>query len=99
MRRLAVLEREADVADVDQVKADDEQMIHGIGQLLIAGERIDKEHAAVLMQRAGDEHGQSQAQGQVNAVGPHHNHGSLRWSYLNSLATLITPSGEPLNRL
>ena len=45
-------QRHHDPPDVDEVEADDEQMIDGVGQHFIAVERLDEKGAAVAVQRS-----------------------------------------------
>ncbi len=40
---VAVLEGEGDVADIDEVKADDEEVIDGIGEEFVSVEAVDEE--------------------------------------------------------
>ena len=65
---VAEFQGEADVAEVDEVKADDEQVIDGIGEGLIAVEDVDEKHAAVFVERTGHPDGQGDTEGQVNQV-------------------------------
>ena len=46
-------QRHHDPPDVDEVEADDEQVIDGVGEHFIAVERLDEKGAAVLVQRSG----------------------------------------------
>ena len=49
---VAEFQGETDVTEVDEVKADDEQVIDGIGEGFVAMENVDKKHAAVFMEGA-----------------------------------------------
>src|SRR6476659_6491941 len=44
----------ADVPEVDQVEADDEQVIDRIGEGFVAVEDVNQKHAAVFVEGAGD---------------------------------------------
>src|SRR5688572_29706358 len=66
---IAELEGHADVAEVDQVKPDDKQVIDGIGECLVAVEDVDQKHAAVFVESPGHPDGQSDTDRQVNHVG------------------------------
>src|SRR5881394_2693557 len=47
--RVAELQRHADVSEIDQVKADNEKVVHGIGECFISVKDIHKKHPSVLM--------------------------------------------------
>ena len=66
--RVAEFQGEADVAEVNEVKADDEQVIDGIGEGVVAVEDVDEEDAAVFMEGPSHPDGQGNAEGQVNQV-------------------------------
>ncbi len=68
-RLVAILQREGDVADINEIEADDEQMIDRVGQRLIAVKGIDKEETAILVQRAGDPDGEGHADEEIKNVG------------------------------
>ena len=63
------LQVERDEADVDEVKADDEQVVHAVGQLLVAVEALDEEDAATFVKGPGDPNGEGDGEGQVEALG------------------------------
>ena len=63
-------ERQRDEAEVDQVKADEEQMIDRIGEGLVPEETIDEKNASVLMQRLRHPDGEQDADEQIGDVGP-----------------------------
>lgn len=65
----AVLQGQSDEADVDKVEANDQEMVHRIGQLLISVKALDKEHAAVFVESACDPHGEADADEQVCDIG------------------------------
>ena len=46
----ALLQRERYVADIDQIKANNKEVIDRVGQSFVATERINQENAPVLMQ-------------------------------------------------
>ena len=58
-----------DEADVHEVKADDEEVIDAVREFGVAVKAFDEEHAAVLVQRAGDTHGHADREGEVEGVG------------------------------
>lgn len=64
------LEREADVTEINQVKANDEEMVDRIGHRLVSAEDIDEEDASVLMQSLRDPDGERDADGEVDEVEP-----------------------------
>jgi hypothetical protein len=66
---VAVFQGERDVADIDEVEADDEEVIDGIGKAFVAVKSIDQKEASVLMERAGDPDGKGDADEEVEAVG------------------------------
>jgi hypothetical protein len=49
-----VFKGQADVANVDQIKTDDQEMIDGIGEPFVPMKAIHKKDPAVFMQSAGD---------------------------------------------
>src|ERR1051325_1826959 len=59
---------ETDVAEVDEIKTDDEQVVDGVGERFVAVEDVDEEDAAVFVEGAGDPDGQGDADGEVNQV-------------------------------
>src|SRR5215216_634284 len=65
---VAELQGQADVAEVDEVKADDEQVIDRVGEGFIAVEDVDEEDATVFVEGTGDPDGQGDADSQVNQV-------------------------------
>jgi hypothetical protein len=69
---LAVLECEGYEADVDQVEADDQQMVDAVGHRLVAVERIDQEDPAVLVQRPGHPDRQPEAHQDIDTVRTDH---------------------------
>src|ERR1044071_4049308 len=66
---VAELEREADVAQVDEVEAYDQQVIDGVCQLLVAAEDIYQEDAPVLVQGPRDPDRERDADGKVGQIG------------------------------
>ena len=65
-----------DNMDIDEVKADDQQVIHRVGQRLIAREAIDQKAAPVLVQRPRDPDRQRDADSEVDEVRENrHGHG------------------------
>src|SRR6478736_1108700 len=74
----ALLQRQRYVADIDEVKAHDKEMIDRIGQSLVATERINQKNAPVFMQRLSHPNRERNAQCDVNNVSPNYwNHGSF----------------------
>ena len=65
----AEFQGEGDEADVDQVKADDEEMIDGIGERFVAMKGVDEEDAAVFVEGAGDPDGDGDRNEEVSGVG------------------------------
>jgi len=47
-------QEEQDEAEVDQVEADQQEVIHRVGQLLLAGKGFDEKEPTVLVERARD---------------------------------------------
>ena len=62
------LQGQSNVAEVDQVKTDDEQVIDRIGEGFVAVEDVDEKDAAIFVEGAGDPDGQGDADSQVNHV-------------------------------
>ena len=48
---VAKLQGQADVAEVNEVKADDEQVVDGIGEGFVAMKDVDEKHASVFVER------------------------------------------------
>jgi len=65
---VAEFQGQADVTEVDQVEADDEQVIDRIGEGLVAVKDIHEKHTAVFVEGSGDPDGQRDAEGEVNQV-------------------------------
>ena len=59
---------ECDVPDVDEVEADHQKMIHGIGERVVAVERVEEKDAAITVQRSCDPHRYGQGDGQVDEI-------------------------------
>ncbi|CAM5437500.1 hypothetical protein SGLAM104S_07504 [Streptomyces glaucescens] len=66
---LLVAQVEGHEAQVDQVEADHEQVVDGVGELLVAVQHIGEEDPPVAAQRAGHPDGQGDAHQQVDDVG------------------------------
>src|SRR6266545_946864 len=60
---VAELEGQTDVAEVDEVEADDEQVIDGVGQGVIAVKDVDEEDAAIFVEGTTYPDGQRDAEG------------------------------------
>ena len=74
--RGAVFQRERHVADVDEIKSDDQKVVHGIRELLVAEKTVHQKYAPVFMQRARDPDRQRDADEEITEVGcdePVHN--------------------------
>src|SRR5579872_7425443 len=61
-------ECQGNVAHVDEVEADDEELIHGIGKVCVAVKRVEEEDSAAAMECAGDPNGEGDADGQIAEV-------------------------------
>src|SRR5665213_2936935 len=51
-QRLGSLQRQTNVSDVDQVKADHQQVVYGVRELRVAAKRINQKDSAITMQRS-----------------------------------------------
>lgn len=65
---VAKLESQGNVTEIDEVEADYQQVIDGVGQRLVAVEDIHQKDAAILVERARYPDGQGDANRQVNQV-------------------------------
>ena len=61
-------QNERDVPDVDEVEADHQKMIHGIGERVVAVKRVEEKDTAVTVQRVCDPDGHGQSDGQVDEI-------------------------------
>src|SRR5450432_1922438 len=68
VRFVAVLERQRDISDVDQIKSDDQQMIDGISPRFIAMKCIDQKNPPTAMQSFGDPNREHNAHSQIRGV-------------------------------
>src|SRR5688572_4985898 len=68
----AVFEGKGDEADVDQIEADEEQMIDRVRKRLVAFEILDQKYPAVAIQRASDPDRNRQADHDVSGIGGDH---------------------------
>ncbi|WP_460493464.1 hypothetical protein [Dactylosporangium cerinum] len=66
-QRLADLQCHRDIAEVEQVEADDEEMVDGLGEAFV-GERVVEEHLPVLEQRPRHPDGEDDAHRQVDQI-------------------------------
>ena len=66
---VAVFQGECDVADVDEVKADDQEVIDRIGQRRVAVKAVHEEDSTVAVQGAGHPDRQTDADDQIREVG------------------------------
>ncbi|GAA3115507.1 hypothetical protein GCM10017687_30990 [Streptomyces echinatus] len=67
--RLVVAQVQGDEAEVDEVEADDQQVVDGVRELLVAVQDVGQEDPAVAAERAGHPDGQRDADGQVYDIG------------------------------
>src|SRR5215213_1582984 len=65
---VAELQGQADVAEIDEVKADDKQVVDGIGEGFVAMKDVDEKHATVFVEGASYPDSQRDADSQVNQV-------------------------------
>jgi hypothetical protein len=63
------VEVERDEAEVDEVEADHQEVVDGIGELLVPVQHVGEEDPPVAAERAGDPDGQGDADDQVDDVG------------------------------
>lgn len=66
--RVGGLEGDGDVADVDEVEADDEELVDGVGEGGVAVEGVEEEDASVAVQGACDPNGEAEAKDEVEEV-------------------------------
>ena len=69
VRTDAEFQREGDEADVDEVEADDEEVVDGIGEGLVAVKGVHEKDAAVFVEGAGDPDGDGDRNEEVGGVG------------------------------
>ena len=65
---VAELQGQADVTEVDEIEADDEQVIDGVGEGFIAVKDVDEEDPSVFVEGASDPDGQGDTDSEVNQV-------------------------------
>jgi hypothetical protein len=65
LERVFGLEGEGNIADVDEVEADNEELVDGVGERGIAVESVQQEDAAAAVEGAGDPDGDGDADGEV----------------------------------
>ena len=73
-RLIAVFERQRHISDVDQIKADDQQMIDRVGQLAVVVERFHQKDQPILGERPRHPNGEQHADQYVKSVGPNDVH-------------------------
>src|SRR5690242_681530 len=56
------------VADINEIEADDQQVVHGIGQFLLAMEGVDEEYPPAPVQGSGDPDRDRNADHEVDEV-------------------------------
>lgn len=69
-RHVSLSQSQADIPDINQVEADDEEVIDGVSQGLITMKRVHQEHSAILVERFGHPDGESHADDEIDDVGP-----------------------------
>ncbi|MDB6026975.1 MAG: hypothetical protein JWM68_3198 [Verrucomicrobiales bacterium] len=69
LRSRPVFQRQRYVTDVDEIESNDQQMIHGVGQRLIAQKVIDQKYPAAFVQRPRDPNREADADDEVGDVG------------------------------
>jgi hypothetical protein len=69
IERNAQFEEEGDEAEIDEVEADEEEVVDAVGELGIAVEGIHEKDTAVFMEGPGDPDGGGDGDGEVEAVG------------------------------
>ncbi len=69
---VAVAEGEGDVADVDQVEADDQQVVDRFSDGSVSAKGFDEEDRAALEKRSRDPDGQEYADAKISQVSPNH---------------------------
>jgi hypothetical protein len=67
--RVGSLEIQRHEPQVDEVEADHQQVVDGLGEFFVAPQDIGEEDAAVGAQRPGDPHRESDADDEVDDVG------------------------------
>src|SRR4030095_4676848 len=67
---VAVFHGESHVADVDQVKANEQQMIERIGQSFVAVKAVYEEDAPAFVQGLRNPDGERDTNGEIGEVGP-----------------------------
>src|SRR5215213_4955755 len=65
---VAEFQGQADVAEIDQVKADDEQVIDGVSEGFVAVKDVNEEDASVFVEGTGYPDGQRDAENEVDQV-------------------------------
>ena len=66
----AVAQGQGDVTDVDEVEADDEEVVDVVGQFGVSPEAVDEEDASVAVEGARHPDGEGDADGEVGEVSP-----------------------------
>src|SRR4029079_8181710 len=66
---VAKFQGQGHIAEVNEVKADDQQMIHGIRECLVAVKDVHEKDSAVFVECPGDPDGQGDTDRQIDEVG------------------------------
>ena len=66
----SLFQSERNVADVDKIEANHQEMIDGPGLLCVSVKRINQKNAAILVERLRDPDGERNAQRDVDDVSP-----------------------------
>src|SRR5690606_31881812 len=76
----AILQSEADITNVDEIKTDEQEMIDGVSQGFVAVKAIDETDAAVFVESPCDPGRESDADGEIGQVSEE---GSIHiWTFL-----------------
>ena len=67
--RLEDLQIEDNEAEVDEVKADDEQVVDAVGEFFVSLTAIDQKDAAVFVQGSGNPNRERQGDGEIESIG------------------------------
>jgi hypothetical protein len=68
-RLFGALQGEHDETDIDEIEADEQEVIDGVGKRLVAVEGIDEKNAAMFVKRMADPNGQGDTDAEVDDIG------------------------------
>src|SRR5712692_5777121 len=68
-----IFQSQSNETDVNEIKTDDQQVVDGIGQGLVAKETIDEEDTPILVKCASNPDGQCYADREISQVTPNDN--------------------------